>query len=144
MVRDGRIYKAKKTLESACEIAGWGCENDSSRMMYVRQVLKYYDKLLDAERAECRKRKSATEGARIFRRMNVEAEMMVSHEIRINEYLRSDGKTSSEKFYSLVKQYYEDVKSGKQPDLDGKKEEGDYLKLKELIDDILPDSEKIN
>lgn len=52
MVRDGRIYKAKKTLESACEIAGWDCENDSSRMMYVRQVLKYYDKLLDAGREE--------------------------------------------------------------------------------------------
>ncbi|MFA5070963.1 MAG: hypothetical protein WC511_01165 [Candidatus Pacearchaeota archaeon] len=50
MVREGRIYKAKKTLESACEIAGWDCKDDSSRMMYIKQVLKYYDKLLDAEK----------------------------------------------------------------------------------------------
>ena len=146
MVREGRIYKAKKTLESACEIAGWGCENDSSRMMYIKQVLKYYDKLLDVERAECRKEKSATEGARIFRRMQVDAEMIITNAIHHNKYLESkvEGQTNLQKFYLLARQYYEDVKSGKQFDLDGKKGETNYAQLKELINSILPDSKKIN
>jgi hypothetical protein len=146
MVREGRIYKAKKTLEAACEIAGWDCKDDSSRMMYIRQVLKYYDKLLDVERAECRKKKSATEGARIFGRMQVEAEMIITNAIHHNKYLESkvEGQTNLGKFYLLARQYYEDVKSGKQSNLNGKRGLSDYPELKELINSLLPDSQKIN
>jgi len=146
MVREGKIHKAKKTLESACEIAGWNCENDSSRMMYIKQVLKYYDKLLEAEKAECRKKKTYTAGARIYQQMNVEAGMIVRNGMHDNKYLRSkfEGQTSLQKFYLLARQYYEDVKSGKQFDLDGKRGETNYAELKELINSILPDSEKIN
>ena len=146
MVREGRIYKAKKTLESACEIAGWNCENDSSRMMYIRQVLKYYDKLQEVEKAECRKKKTYSAGARIYREMNIGNGMDLRNWIHHNKYLESkmEGLDSLEKFYSLVKQYFEDVKLGKQFDLKGKREIGDYLELRELINSFLPNAEKID
>ncbi|MFA5070964.1 MAG: hypothetical protein WC511_01170 [Candidatus Pacearchaeota archaeon] len=89
--------------------------------------------------------KSATEGARIFRRAQIDAEMVIHNAIYDNKYLESkvEGQTSVQKFFLLARQYYEDVKSGKQFDLDGKRT--DYAPhLKELINSMLPDSEKIN
>ena len=146
MVRDGRIYKMKKTLESACKIAGWECQDDSSRMMYIRQILKYYDKLQGVEKAECRKKKSYLAGVRIYREMNIKNGMDLRNWIRQNEHLgsRLEGRDSLEKFYLLVKQYFKEVKLGKQPDLNGKKEGGDYIELRGLINSFLPSTEKIN
>ena len=45
-MRDSKIIRARKDLETACEIAGWDCENDDSRIIYIRQILKFYDKVL--------------------------------------------------------------------------------------------------
>lgn len=144
-MRESKIVRARKDLEAACEIAGWNCENDDSIITYIRQILKFYDKVLTFGDAEFVKMKTSrgAERAAVF---NQHIRATVRNKIQWNEYLRSEAEKRDglEKFSVVAKKYYALVKEGKEIDLTGKKgETANYRMIKELANDILQDSGKI-
>jgi hypothetical protein len=134
-MKESKIVRAKKDLEYACGIAGWECKNDDSRIMYIRQVLKFYDKLLFIGDSQGKTEEAIG--------LNRDARGIVQKAINGNKYLTShiDSMANMNKFSMLIKKYYELVKEGKQADLTGKRgEEANYRMIKELANDILPNN----